>query len=326
MPATAASPASRRACSTWSPTRRATRVVLLLAIALSRTSHAEPAATCTALCRRLSDCEISSKTCMDGCKKQGLEATARGRATILGLTRSSCSVIQSKFGEPGRDDDDDDFDADQGETRPPARAQADGNPSPRRGWLGLQLQEPESGAGSQGVMVIDILPGSPAASAGLRVGDRIGAVNGRPVGTRLEWGRWVSPLPPGTALRFSVRRGNRVREVAVTLGEPPPPGSLPTNGARARPAAPAPVRSSGSSGSGKWSCRAVGSYAPPRSSGGPDYSNTLNEDVTQYGETRDAAGKAAIDACAGLLRIDANPILRPGSLVLDYCKVIRCSR
>src|SRR5215831_8230721 len=94
---------------------------------------------------------------------------------------------------------------------------ADGSPSPRRGWLGLQVQDPESGAGSQGVTVVDILPGSPAASAGLRVGDRIGAVNGRPIGTRLELGRWVSLLPPGTALRLSVRRGNRVREVAVTL-------------------------------------------------------------------------------------------------------------
>jgi hypothetical protein len=314
--------------------------VLLLAIALSGTSHAEPAATCAALCRRLSDCKISSissKTCTDACKKQGLEATARGRATILGLTRSSCSVLQSTFGEPGRDDDEDDnddIDADAGESRPPARApapapaqaraQADSNPSPRRGWLGLAGEDPESDAGPQGVIVVDVLPGSPAASAGLRAGDQIGAVNGRPVGSNLELTRRMAVLPPGTALRLSVRRGNRVRDVAVTLGEPPAPiGS--TNGARARPAAPAPVRSSGSSGSGKWHCRAVGTYAPPSMYGpGPDYSRPQNADVTWDGETPDAAGREAINLCESVLTTKL--VVMPDSLVLDHCKVIRCSR
>src|SRR5262245_49309892 len=62
---------------------------------------------------------------------------------------------------------------------------ADGNPSPRRGWLGLQVQDPESGTRSQKVTVVDILPSSPAASAELHVGDRIGAVNEHPIGTRL---------------------------------------------------------------------------------------------------------------------------------------------
>jgi hypothetical protein len=307
-------------------------VVLLLAIALSGTGHAEPAATCAALCRRLSDCKtssISSKTCTDACKKQGLEATARGRAAILGLTRSSCSVIQSTFGEPGRgDDDNDDFDGDEGDVRPPAqapaRAQADSNRSPRRGWLGLAGEDPESDAGSQGVIVVDVLPGSPAASAGLRAGDQIGAVNGRPIGTSLELTRRMAVLPPGTALRLSVRRGNRVRDVAVTLGEPPAPiGS--TNGARARPAAPAPVRSSGSSGSGKWHCRAVGTYAPPSMYGrGPDYSRPQNADVTWDGETPDAAGREAINLCESVLTTKL--VVMPDSLVLDHCKVIRCSR
>jgi len=303
---------------------------------------------------------------------------------------------------------------------PEVRAQpADGNPSPRHGWLGLQVQDPESGAGSQGVMVVDILPGSPAASAGLRVGDRIGAINGRPIGSRLELGRWVSAHPPGTALRLSVRRGNRVREVAVTLGEPPPPGSLPTNGARDRPAAQAPVpsrsgdtsprnpstrplspwnrnddsessdrhgdryaRGNGDvcaaicgrmdecnlwsygnclkscspndkdssrymarsrmscqqlavetgfareftgSGSGRWSCRAVGTYVHA-SNGAPDYSSPSNVDVTKYARTRDLAASAALKDCSGMMSLETNQSIRPGSLETDFCKVLRCSR
>jgi hypothetical protein len=285
---------------------------------------------------------------------------------------------------------------------------ADGNPSPRRGWLGLQLQDPESGAGSQGVTVVDLLPGSPAASAGLRVGDRIGAVNGRPIATRLELARRVSLLSPGTAVRLSVRRGNRVREVAVTLGEPPPPGSLPTNPPRSgdrsprnsstRPPSPSNpyhddyensdrhgdryargnadacsaicgredecnlwsydgcikacspkdrdsskymarakmscqqlavetgfAKEFSGSGSGQWSCRAVGSYVHG-SNGAPDYSSPSNVDVTKYGRTRDLAGSAALKACSGIMSLETNPSTSPGSLTTDYCKVLRCSR
>jgi hypothetical protein len=86
-------------------------------------------------------------------------------------------------------------------------------------------------------------------------------------------------------------------------------------------------RNSGSgSSSSEWSCRAVGSYAPPSSTGGPDYSDTQNVDVTKWGRTRDEAGFAALDACSGLLNLSANPTLSPGSLVLESCRVLTCSR
>ena len=65
-----------------------------------------------------------------------------------------------------------------------------------------------------------------AASAGLRVGDQLGAVNGHPIRRHAELGRFVSVLPPRTVLRFSVRRGSRVVEVAVTLGDPPAPAPV----------------------------------------------------------------------------------------------------
>jgi hypothetical protein len=83
--------------------------------------------------------------------------------------------------------------------------------------------------------------------------------------------------------------------------------------------------SQSSSGS-EWSCRAVGSYAPPSSNGGPDYSDSKNVDVTKWGRSRDEAGIAAIDACSDLLSLSANTTLSPGSLVLESCRVIKCSR
>jgi Putative metallopeptidase len=81
-----------------------------------------------------------------------------------------------------------------------------------------------------------------------------------------------------------------------------------------------------SSGSGsEWSCRAVASYAPQGSSG-PDYSDPQNIDMTKWGRTRDEAGLAALDACADTLAVAANSAVSPGSLVLEYCKVLSCSR
>jgi PDZ domain len=103
---------------------------------------------------------------------------------------------------------------------------------PRRGWMGVAT-DPASDSGSQGVRVVDVLAGSPAAAAGLHPGDQIVAVNGRPIGTYAELSHVVT-LPPGTVLRLSVRRGNRIRELTVTLGAPP--NSLPApNGPRVRP-------------------------------------------------------------------------------------------
>jgi membrane-associated protease RseP (regulator of RpoE activity) len=205
-------------------------------------------------------------------------------------------------------------------------ATAGGSPSPRRGFLGFLAQDPKSGAG---VMVVEVVPGSPAASAGLRVGDRIGAVNGRPIGSFLELSR-VSAVSPGTVLRLSVRRDHRVRDVAVTVGEPParlPDDSLSsTNRARGRRAAPSQPGSSGSSGSGQWHCRAVGTYARGTSTGGPDYANKQNIDVTKYGATRDEAGVAAIKECASMLNLETVTLPDSGNLVLEYCRAISCSR
>ncbi len=87
-----------------------------------------------------------------------------------------------------------------------------------RGWLGITLQaftediadfwglEP-----SGGIIINDIVKGSPAEQAGLEVGDIVFEVNGQPVEVNKDdkipvFQRFISDLGPGTSVEFSVLR------------------------------------------------------------------------------------------------------------------------
>lgn len=95
-----------------------------------------------------------------------------------------------------------------------------------RGWLGVNVfEEPRSGqGGSKGAVIKEVFRGSPAAAAQLRPGDRLMAVNGRPVESYLQLLRSISFLPPGSDVTLSVVRGGGAREVKVKLGRPPSEG------------------------------------------------------------------------------------------------------
>ena len=98
---------------------------------------------------------------------------------------------------------------------PPACA-----PAPRGARLGAYL---ESADGA--VWVRRVAPGSAAAAADLRPGDRIVAVNGEPVQRAGQVILRVANQPPGQPLRLSVERAGRRRTVLVTLPPPPSPPS-----------------------------------------------------------------------------------------------------
>ncbi len=88
------------------------------------------------------------------------------------------------------------------------------------GFLGIQpenLRPQEIRAGLQGTRVSQVVPGTPAARYGLRVGDIITAVDGTPIydadGLVLDVGR----LPVEAVARLSVMRSGNRRTVPVTL-------------------------------------------------------------------------------------------------------------
>ena len=88
------------------------------------------------------------------------------------------------------------------------------------GYLGVSTRNPMDN--SRGAEVVEVVPGGPAAKAGLRVGDRITEVDGRQVVGSAELGGLLRDMAPGTSVPVSVVRGGATERITVTLGERPP--------------------------------------------------------------------------------------------------------
>nr|WP_082282919.1 trypsin-like peptidase domain-containing protein [Myxococcus hansupus] len=87
-----------------------------------------------------------------------------------------------------------------------------------RGWLGVVINDDGVNGGERRApLVKDVYKGSPAAAAGIRSGDRLVAVNGRPIGSYLQLLRKVALLAPGTEAKLSLMRGDATQDVTVRL-------------------------------------------------------------------------------------------------------------
>lgn len=90
-------------------------------------------------------------------------------------------------------------------------------------WMGVEFGQAEGKPPLAGVM-----PDSPAERAGLKVGDRIAAADGKPVESVADVLRVVRPKVPGDRLKLTVNRGDRTIEVELVLeARPAPAGSKP---------------------------------------------------------------------------------------------------
>jgi len=116
-------------------------------------------------------------------------------------------------------------------TSPPVRGS-------ERGFLGVFLRQ-----GAEGEAVIEsIAPGSPAEQAGLQPGDVVKSANGTAVKDPSSLVALLGELPPGTKVKFVVRRGGALgRDVNLeaTLGRRPAEAAPPAP--RATPAQPPAV-------------------------------------------------------------------------------------
>jgi predicted metalloprotease with PDZ domain len=95
-------------------------------------------------------------------------------------------------------------------------------------FLGMVVDDrQENGAG---VRVLDCMPGGPAANSGLKAGDLITSVAGKPIRSMTDFATALVGSRVGTALAVDVTRSTGPVSLVVTMGRRPPdaPGAVPT--------------------------------------------------------------------------------------------------
>lgn len=105
-------------------------------------------------------------------------------------------------------------------------------PGPRRAMLGVNLGSAEPNGG--GVRIESVSPGGPAADAGVKAGDVIVAVRGKPVTTGRELVREMESVKAGEKVELQVKRDGKPVKLAVEarqfnraliVGSPGAPGA-----------------------------------------------------------------------------------------------------
>jgi len=90
----------------------------------------------------------------------------------------------------------------------------------RRGWLGVNLRPiPASGFPEEGCVVASVLPGTPAATGGLKDGDRIRAVDFRRALGVKGLIRLLSAAPVGSSVNVCVDRKGQRTVLPVVVGD-----------------------------------------------------------------------------------------------------------
>ncbi|MBS0468528.1 MAG: Do family serine endopeptidase [Proteobacteria bacterium] len=97
-----------------------------------------------------------------------------------------------------------------------------------RGWIGVEPNElsPELAQtfgvqATQGVIITGVLQGGPAAQAGIRPGDVILQVGGKPTDNVSQLLTAVAALQPGQAASFELQRGDKQMKLSVVAGTRP---------------------------------------------------------------------------------------------------------
>ncbi len=99
-----------------------------------------------------------------------------------------------------------------------------------RGWIGVEVQEitpvlAESFklGDTRGAIIAGVLRGGPADKAGIKPGDVLTEVRGKPVSDPSSMLNLVAALEPGTSAKMKLKRQNKELEVNVTVGRRPKP-------------------------------------------------------------------------------------------------------
>jgi serine protease Do len=95
----------------------------------------------------------------------------------------------------------------------------------RPAWVGLRLRQPEvqtaREAATAAAIVARVVPGSPAARAGVQVGDVVIRAGAKAVRNPFDWEARLLDVRVGETLPVTVRRGGREVSLTITTGEAP---------------------------------------------------------------------------------------------------------
>ena len=97
-----------------------------------------------------------------------------------------------------------------------------------RGWIGVGVQDMTKELSEsfklpeiRGALITEVFRGTPADKAGVKLGDILVAIEGRPVTDSSTMLNLVSALNPGKQATLKVVRANQETEIRVTVGRRP---------------------------------------------------------------------------------------------------------
>lgn len=97
-----------------------------------------------------------------------------------------------------------------------------------RGWLGVAIQPVTDGvarslglSSDRGTLVAEVVPGSPAAKAGLRAGDVILKAGGKKITELKQLSRLVADTSAGTQMQLEIYRDGATKDIPVIIGRMP---------------------------------------------------------------------------------------------------------
>ena len=94
-----------------------------------------------------------------------------------------------------------------------------------RPWVGVEVQEDDNTrlglVSDAGLLVNNVVPGSPAEQAGIRSGDHVTAINGLPTLTSVDLREALDRNHPGDSVQVALVRDGRPTRVTVRLAERP---------------------------------------------------------------------------------------------------------
>jgi S1-C subfamily serine protease len=103
-----------------------------------------------------------------------------------------------------------------------------------RGWIGVEVQEITAPiaesfklGGTRGARIAGVLRGGPADKAGVKPGDVLVEVQGRPVADPTSMLNLIAALPPGKPATVKVKRSGQEIDATITVGRRPKPQARP---------------------------------------------------------------------------------------------------